>query len=243
MILIDTMQISLANISMAYKVYGDEINEGYVRHMILNSIRNYNKQYKEEYGELVLCYDGGKNWRKSVFPEYKANRKKNREESSLDWGQIFDWIHGIKDEVRENFPSFMLTKQKQTTALLSWLVSLIRSKSILLYRQIKTLSSYIPLQDLNNLTRSVKDGLLAILPSPLAIKYFMGIKEMAYQIYSRTIKYLSRVADKLLSPRKSTSPGKDLKTLLRYCRGRYLVTISEIKQWWTLRHNRGKSSR
>ena len=42
------MQISLANISMAYKVYGDEINEGYVRHMILNSIRNYNKQYKEE---------------------------------------------------------------------------------------------------------------------------------------------------------------------------------------------------
>ena len=104
MILIDTMQISLANISMAFKVYGDEINEGYVRHMILNSIRNYNKQYKEEYGELVLCYDGGKNWRKSVFPEYKANRKKNREESSLDWGQIFDWIHGIKDEIRENFP-------------------------------------------------------------------------------------------------------------------------------------------
>ena len=98
------MQISLANISMAFKVYGDEINEGYVRHMILNSIRNYNKQYKEEYGELVLCYDGGKNWRKSVFPEYKANRKKNREESSLDWGQIFDWIHGIKDEIRENFP-------------------------------------------------------------------------------------------------------------------------------------------
>ena len=104
MILIDTMQISLANISMAYKVYGDEISEGYVRHMILNSIRNYNKQYKEEYGELVLCYDGGKNWRKSVFPEYKANRKKNREESSLDWGQIFDWIHGIKDEIRETFP-------------------------------------------------------------------------------------------------------------------------------------------
>ena len=104
MILIDSMQISLANISMAYKVYGDEISEGYVRHMILNSIRNYNKQYKEEYGEMVLCYDGGNNWRKSVYPQYKANRKKNREESSLDWGLIFDWIHGVKDEIRENFP-------------------------------------------------------------------------------------------------------------------------------------------
>ena len=139
--------------------------------------------------------------------------------------------------------SFMLTKQKQTTALLSWLASLIRSKSILLFRQIKTLSSYIPLQDLNNLILYVKDGLLAILPSHSLIKYFMVTREMAYQIYFRTIKYLSRVVARLLSLRKSTSPGKDLKTLLRYCRGKYLVTISEIKQWWTLRHNRGKSSR
>ena len=104
MILVDTMQISLANISVAFKVYGDEINEGYVRHMILNSLRNYNKQYKEEYGEMVLCYDGGNNWRKSVYPQYKANRKKGREESTMDWQQIFKWIHGVKDEIRENFP-------------------------------------------------------------------------------------------------------------------------------------------
>ena len=104
MILVDSMQISLANISMAFKVYGDEINEGYVRHMILNSLRNYNKQYKEEYGEMVLCYDGGKNWRKSVYPQYKANRAKGREESTMDWQQIFKWIHDVKDEIRENFP-------------------------------------------------------------------------------------------------------------------------------------------
>lgn len=104
MILVDSMQISLANISMAFKVYGDEINEGYVRHMILNSLRNYNKQHKEEYGEMVLCYDGGRNWRKTVFPEYKAHRAKSREESTMDWNQIFGWIHGVKDEIRENFP-------------------------------------------------------------------------------------------------------------------------------------------
>ena len=69
MILIDTMQISLANISMAIKVYGEEVNEGYVRHMILNSLRSYHKQFKEEYGEMILCYDGGKNWRKEVWPK------------------------------------------------------------------------------------------------------------------------------------------------------------------------------
>ena len=104
MILVDSMQISLANISMAFKVYGDEINEGYVRHMILNSLRNYNKQHKEEYGEMVLCYDGSKNWRKSVYPEYKAHRPKVRSESPEDWDLIFQWIHTIKDEIRENFP-------------------------------------------------------------------------------------------------------------------------------------------
>ena len=101
MILIDTMQISLANISMAIKVYGEEVNEGYVRHMILNSLRSYHKQFKEEYGEMILCYDGGKNWRKEVYPQYKANRKKDREESTLDWNQIFAWIHGVKDEIKD----------------------------------------------------------------------------------------------------------------------------------------------
>ena len=104
MILVDAMQICLANISIAMKVYGDEVNEGYIRHMILNSLKNYNKTHKEEYGEMVLCYDGSKNWRKSVYPEYKAHRPKVRSESPEDWDLIFYWIHTIKDEIRETFP-------------------------------------------------------------------------------------------------------------------------------------------
>ena len=104
MILVDSMQICLANISIAMKVYGDEVNEGYIRHMVLNSLKNYNKQHKEEYGEMVLCYDGSKNWRKSVYPQYKAHRPKVRSESPEDWDLIFKWIHTIKDEIRETFP-------------------------------------------------------------------------------------------------------------------------------------------
>ena len=53
---------------------------------------------------MILCYDGGKNWRKEVYPQYKANRKNDREESTLDWNQIFAWIHGVKDEIKEYFP-------------------------------------------------------------------------------------------------------------------------------------------
>ena len=59
MILVDSMQICLANISIAMKVYGDEVNEGYIRHMILNSLKNYNKQHKEEYEEDMEVFEDG----------------------------------------------------------------------------------------------------------------------------------------------------------------------------------------
>jgi hypothetical protein len=104
MILVDSMQICLANIAMATKVYGDEISEDYVRHMILNSLRKYNKEHKEEYGEMVLCYDGSKNWRKSIYPEYKAHRRRIRSESDIDWDLLFTWIYTIRDEIKNNFP-------------------------------------------------------------------------------------------------------------------------------------------
>lgn len=80
-------------------------DEGFVRHVILNSYRNITKQFKEEYGpELYLCYDGSRNWRKDYFPNYKANRKSKREADEVDWNLLFKWMHQIKDEVEETFP-------------------------------------------------------------------------------------------------------------------------------------------
>ena len=53
--------------------------------MILNSIRiSYHVQKK--YGEIVLTYDSRAYWRKQVFPQYKANRKKGREEDGKRLG-------------------------------------------------------------------------------------------------------------------------------------------------------------
>ena len=54
-----------------------------IRHMILNSIRMYNKKYRNEYGQLIICADGMNTWRKDFYPEYKANRKKSRDNSSI----------------------------------------------------------------------------------------------------------------------------------------------------------------
>lgn len=100
MILLDYSQIALSNIFI------QKLNEeNMIRHMILNSIRMYNKRYRDEYGQMVICVDSGNSWRKQLFPHYKANRKKNRDESSnMDWPEIFRILTMVREEIQENLP-------------------------------------------------------------------------------------------------------------------------------------------
>ena len=99
MILIDYSQIALSNIIV------QKLNdENMIRHMILNSIRMYNKKYRDEYGQLVICADGMNTWRKDFFPNYKANRRKTRDNSSMDWVEIFRILHTVRDEIRDYLP-------------------------------------------------------------------------------------------------------------------------------------------
>ena len=104
MILIDFTQTIIAGLMAQLKSNDGEINENMLRHMILNSLRNYQKRYQGEYGEIVLCTDAGDQWRRDFFPLYKANRKKSREQSDMDWKMIFDTLQIVKDEIRDNFP-------------------------------------------------------------------------------------------------------------------------------------------
>ena len=99
MILVDFSGICLATI-----LINRQNDERMIRHMTLNSLRMYNKKFKENYGQMVLACDGANNWRRSYFPQYKANRRKGRDESTFDWNEAFRIMHKIKDEIRENFP-------------------------------------------------------------------------------------------------------------------------------------------
>ena len=105
MILIDMNQIAVANLMMNLKMNKSKtIDENMVRHMILNSIRMYRKEHYNEYGEVVLTWDSKHSWRRDYFPEYKASRRKGREESDLDWDDIFGTLNKIRNEIKENFP-------------------------------------------------------------------------------------------------------------------------------------------
>jgi 5'-3' exonuclease len=104
MILLDFSQVCLSGIlASGNKDFGEDL----VRHMVLNSIRNFKSRFSN-YGELVICCDDKNYWRKQMFPYYKANRKKSREASSLDWNMIFNTLSIIKEEVKGNFPYVVL---------------------------------------------------------------------------------------------------------------------------------------
>ena len=104
MILIDFTQTIIAGLMAQLKSNDNEINENMLRHMILNSLRNYQKKYAGDYGDIVLCTDAANPWRREYFPLYKANRKKSREADDRDWKLIFDTLQVVKDEIKENFP-------------------------------------------------------------------------------------------------------------------------------------------
>lgn len=99
MILIDYNAIAIGNIITQQLA----LDENLIRHMILNSIRMYRKMFFREYGEVVICSDGKKNWRYQAFPQYKAKRKENRKESSLDWDEVFRITNKVLEEIRDNF--------------------------------------------------------------------------------------------------------------------------------------------
>ncbi len=98
-------QIAVANLMMNLKMNKSKtVDESMVRHMILNSIRMYRTEHRNEYGEVVLTWDSKHSWRRDYFPEYKASRRKGREESNLDWDDIFTTLNKIRKEIKENFP-------------------------------------------------------------------------------------------------------------------------------------------
>lgn len=103
-ILVDFNQVMLASFFAATGGHNVEIDENMIRHMFLNSLRANRKKFAEEWGEIIICCDSKNVWRKDIFPYYKANRKKSRSESDIDWNELFTVVHKIRDEIDESFP-------------------------------------------------------------------------------------------------------------------------------------------
>ncbi len=105
MIVVDFNQVAIS--SMMAELGGRrgvEVNLPLIRHMIINAIRSYKKKFGAEFGDIVIACDNRHYWRRQYFPNYKANRKKARQESGFDWSAIFEALHQIRSELQEHFP-------------------------------------------------------------------------------------------------------------------------------------------
>lgn len=104
MLIIDYNQICISNL---YAQIGNhtnvEIEPDLLRHMVLNMLRNLRTKFNN-YGETIIACDDKNYWRKEIYPYYKANRKKAREASDMDWNKVFDSFNSIREELKQFFP-------------------------------------------------------------------------------------------------------------------------------------------
>jgi hypothetical protein len=94
----------ISNMMAQLRGHTVDIDEGLLRHMVLNTLRYNRMKFKDTYGDLVIACDDKNYWRRKVFPYYKAARKKSRDASDLDWNSIFTALNKIRDELKEYFP-------------------------------------------------------------------------------------------------------------------------------------------
>lgn len=106
-ILIDYTQLAIAGImpfQADLKHGSDEKIVNLIRHVILSSLLTNKQKFSKKYGDMIICADGKKYWRKEYFEFYKANRAKSRSESDLNWKLIFDTISSIREDLKNYFP-------------------------------------------------------------------------------------------------------------------------------------------
>lgn len=107
MIFVDFSQIAISGIMQFQRdlqTGSDDKIVGLIRHVVLSSLLHNKKKFGREYGDIVICADDRKYWRKDFFPYYKASRAKNRNNSTLNWKLIFDTLSSLREELKEYFP-------------------------------------------------------------------------------------------------------------------------------------------
>jgi len=104
-LLVDFNQVVISNFMAQVGNHTNiPLDESLLRHMILNTIRLNRNKFADKYGEMVICCDSKKYWRRDVFPYYKASRKKDREASGVDWNTMFNTLSTVRQELIDTFP-------------------------------------------------------------------------------------------------------------------------------------------
>lgn len=105
MLLVDFNQVVISNFMAQVGNHTNiPLDEGLLRHMILNTIRVNRNKFTKQNSNMIICCDSKKYWRRDIFPYYKASRKKDREKSGVDWSTMFNTLSLVRQELIDHFP-------------------------------------------------------------------------------------------------------------------------------------------
>ena len=129
--LVDFSQIFIGSYMTASKF--TKVDMDVIRPAVLNTLRMYRTKFAPEFGELILCCDDRKTWRKDIFPNYKASRKKSRAATSIDWENLYVCLNQLKEELTEWFPYKLIQVEKaEADDIIAVLVRLANERTLIL---------------------------------------------------------------------------------------------------------------
>ena len=129
--LVDFSQVFIGSYMTASKFAS--VDRDVNRPAVLNTLRMYRTKFVAEFGELILCCDDRKTWRKEIFPNYKASRKKTRAATSIDWENLYECLNQLKEELTEWFPYKLVQVEKaEADDIIAILVGLINERNLIL---------------------------------------------------------------------------------------------------------------
>jgi 5'-3' exonuclease len=58
--------------------------------------------------QVILCVDHKLNWRKKIYPDYKAQRKEAKEKDDIDWEEFYNEFDKFVEQCKNYFPFYVL---------------------------------------------------------------------------------------------------------------------------------------
>lgn len=86
-----------------------------VRHALFTELQEYEEQYTELFGRMVICADSKPYWRTEVQPSYKMNRIKARSKSDINSEAFYADLAILKQDIIEQ-TNYMLIDTKGAEA-------------------------------------------------------------------------------------------------------------------------------
>lgn len=105
-LLIDFNHLSYRNFFVARKDIED-VGWNYFKHLMIQSIFHLCRKFEPT--EVVIAADSKQNWRRKIYPDYKANRKEKRDEQDhIDWDGLYSTMDDLFKDLRCYFPFYVL---------------------------------------------------------------------------------------------------------------------------------------